>query len=128
MPIYIITGIFIIIKEVFIYIINTSTKTGIVYSYKVLVIIGASLILQVTYLVAIIKVKPEEIFSITSIINISQIGSTIITFFLANIIFQNMGFIKLRNTLIKRGFSTKELRGTLAGIKSIILISNNSNI
>ena len=45
MPIYIITGIFIIIRGVLIYTINTSTKTGIVYSYEVLVVIRASLIL-----------------------------------------------------------------------------------
>jgi hypothetical protein len=34
----------------------------------------------------------------------------------------------LRNTLIGRGFSTEELRGTLAGAKSIILAGNNPNI
>jgi hypothetical protein len=45
MPIYIIVGVFIIIKGVLIYIINVSTKTSVVYSYKVLIAIGASLIL-----------------------------------------------------------------------------------
>jgi hypothetical protein len=39
-----------------------------------------------------------------------------------------MGFIKLRNAFIKRGFSTKELRSAFIGIKSIILTSNNPNI
>jgi hypothetical protein len=45
MSIYIIISVFIIIREVFIYIINTSTNINIVYSYKVLVIIKASLLL-----------------------------------------------------------------------------------
>jgi len=87
MLIYIITSVFIIIKRVLIHTINTNTKTGVVYSYKVLVIIGASLILQVTYLVAIIKVKLKEIFGAISIINVSQIRSAIIILSFANIIF-----------------------------------------
>jgi hypothetical protein len=45
MPIYIITGVFIIIRGVLIYTINTSTNTGTVYGYEVLVVIRASLLL-----------------------------------------------------------------------------------
>jgi len=45
MLIYIITSVFIIIRGVLIYTVNTSTKTGVVYGYKVLVAIRASLIL-----------------------------------------------------------------------------------
>jgi hypothetical protein len=45
MPIYIIASVFIIIKRVLIHTINASIKTGVVYSYKVLVAIGASLAL-----------------------------------------------------------------------------------
>jgi hypothetical protein len=87
MPIYIITSVFITIKGVLIHTVNASTKTGAIYSYKVLVAIKASLALQVAYLIAIIKVKLKEIFSATSIINVLQIGSATITLFLANIIF-----------------------------------------
>jgi hypothetical protein len=43
--IYIITSVFIIIRGVLMYTINTSTKTGVVYSYEVLVVIGAGLVL-----------------------------------------------------------------------------------
>lgn len=39
-----------------------------------------------------------------------------------------MGFIKLGDALARRGFSTKELRGALAGAKSTILASNNPNV
>jgi hypothetical protein len=87
MLIYIIASVFITIKRVLMHTININTKTGVVYSYKVLIAIGASLILQVTYLVAIIKVKLKEIFGATSIINVLQIGSAIIAHSLANIIF-----------------------------------------
>jgi hypothetical protein len=50
--------------------VNTSTNTGAVYGYEVLVAIGAGLSLQVTYSVAVI-----EIFGATSVMNVSQIGS-----------------------------------------------------
>jgi hypothetical protein len=70
MPIYIIASVFIIIKGVFIYIINASIKTGAIYSYKVLVAIKASLALQIAYLIAIIKVELKEIFSAISVINV----------------------------------------------------------
>jgi hypothetical protein len=70
MLIYIITSVFITIKEVLIHTINASIKTSAVYSYKVLVAIKASLALQVAYLIAIIKVKLKEIFSATSIISL----------------------------------------------------------
>jgi len=87
MPIYIIASVFITIGGVLMHTINTSTNTGAVYSYKVLVAIGASLLLQVAYLIAIIKVKLKDIFGATSVINVSQIGSATITLSLANIIF-----------------------------------------
>jgi hypothetical protein len=45
MPIYIITSVFIIIRGALIYTINTSTNTGTVYDYEVLVVIRASLLL-----------------------------------------------------------------------------------
>jgi hypothetical protein len=52
------------------YTVDTSTNTSIVYGYKVLVVIRAGLLLQVVYLVAIIKVKLEEVFSAIGVINV----------------------------------------------------------
>jgi hypothetical protein len=60
--------------------------------------------------------------------NVSQIRSATIALSLANIIFQNVRFIKLRNALVGRGFSAEELRGALAGAKSTILAGNNPNV
>jgi hypothetical protein len=71
MPIYIITSVFIIIRGALIYTVSTNTKTGVIYGYEVLVAIRASLVLQVAYLVAIVKVKLEEIFGITGVVNVS---------------------------------------------------------
>jgi hypothetical protein len=101
MLIYIIASVFIAIRRVFMHTVNASTKTGAIYSYKVLVAIKASLALQVAYLIAIIKVKLKEIFSATGIINVLQIKSATIALSLANIIFQNVGFIKLRDAFIR---------------------------
>ncbi len=128
MPIYIIASVFMTIRGVLMHTIDTSTKTGAIYGYEVLVAIGASLALQIAYSVAIIEVKPEEIFGATGVMNVSQIGSATIALSLANIIFQNIGFIKLRDALAGQGFSAEELRGALAGAKSTILTSNNPNV
>lgn len=121
MPIYMIAGVFIAIGGTFIYTVNASTKTGVIYGYEVLVAIGVGLVLQVAYSVATVKVKREEIFGATGVMNVSQTGSTAIALSLVNIIFQNVGFIKLRDTLAGRGFSAEELRGALVGAKSTIL-------
>jgi MFS family permease len=128
MPLYIIAGVFMTIGGVLMHTVDASTKTGAVYGYEVLVAIGAGLALQVAYSVAVIEVKPEEIFGATGVMNVSQIGSAAIALSLANIIFQNVGFIKLRDALAGRGFSAEELRGALAGAKSTILAGDNPNV
>lgn len=128
MPIYIIAGVFMTIGGALMHTVDANTKTGAIYGYEVLVAIGVGLALQVAYSVAIVKVKPEEIFGTTSVMNVSQIGSAAIALSLANIIFQNVGFIKLRDTLVGRGFSSEELRGALAGAKSIILVGDDLNV
>jgi MFS family permease len=128
MPIYIIAGVFMTIGGVLMHTVDASTKTGAVYGYEVLVAIGAGLALQVAYSVAVIEVKPEEIFGATGVMNVSQIGSAAIALSLANIVFQNVGFIKLRDALAGRGFSAEELRGALAGAKSTILAGDDPNV
>jgi hypothetical protein len=74
------------------------------------------------------KVKLKEIFGATSVMNVLQIGSAAIALSLANIIFQNVEFIKLEDAFAGRGFSAKKLRGALAGAKSTILASNDLNV
>ncbi|KAF4634581.1 hypothetical protein G7Y89_g3528 [Cudoniella acicularis] len=128
MPIYIIAGVFMTIGGVLMHTVDASTNTGAVYGYEVLVAIGAGLSLQVAYSVAVMKVKPEEVFGATGVMNVSQIGSAAIALSLANIIFQNVGFIKLRDALTGRSFSAEELRGALAGAKSTILASDDPNV
>jgi hypothetical protein len=128
MPIYIIASVFITIKGVLIHTVNASTKTGAIYGYEGLITIGANLALQITYLIVIIKVKLKEIFGITGVMNVSQIGSATIALSLANIIFQNMRFIKLRDALARRGFNIKELKGALASAKSTILVNDDPNV
>ncbi|KAH8586640.1 hypothetical protein B0O99DRAFT_695312 [Bisporella sp. PMI_857] len=128
MPIYIIASIFITIRKALMHTVNAKTKTGAIYGYEVLVTVGAGLALQVAYLVAVVKVKPENIFGATSVMNISQIGSAAIALSLANIIFQNVKFTKLKDTLAGRGFSAEKLRGAFASAKSTILAGNDPNV
>ena len=128
MPIYIIAGVFMTIGGALMHSVDANTKTGAIYCYEVMVAIGAGLALQVAYSVAVAKVKPEEMFGATGVMNVAQIGSTAIALSLADIIFQNVGFIKLRGALAGRGFSAEELRGVLAGAKSTILAGDDPDI
>lgn len=102
--------------------VDSNTATGAIYGYEVLVAIGCGIALQAAYSVAVVKVKPTEIQGAIGIMNVAQIGSTAIALSIANIIFQNVGYIRLRDALQGRGFSPEELRGALAGAKSRILV------
>ena len=101
--------------------VDSHTATSNIYGYEVLVGIGAGISLQAAYSVAVVKVKPHEIPGAIGVMNVAQIGSTAIALSIANIIFQNVGFIKLRDALNGKGFSDGELRSALAGAKSTIL-------
>jgi MFS family permease len=128
MPLYVIGGIFMTIGGALMHTVDAGTSTSAIYGYEVLVAIGAGIPLQVAYSVAVVKVKPEEIQGAIGVMNVAQIGSTAIALSLANIIFQNVGFIKLRDTLAGRGFSAEDLRGALAGAKSTILAGDDPNV
>jgi hypothetical protein len=128
MPIYIIAGIFMTIGGALMHTVDANTKSGVIYGYNVLIAIGAGLALQVAYSVAVVKVKPEEIFGAIGIMNVSQIGSAAIALSLANIIFQKVGYTKLTEAFADRDFSAEELRDALAGAKSAFFAGNDSHV
>jgi hypothetical protein len=53
--------------------------------------------------------------------NVAQIGSVAISLTIAGAIFQNIGFIYLKDALLEYNFSDAELRAALAGAQSAIL-------
>lgn len=122
MPFYVIAGVFITIGGSLMHaIIEPDTPASRIYGFEVLVAIGCGIGLQIMYAVAVVIVKPEEIMGAIGIMNTAQIGSTAIALSIANAIFQNVGFINLRDALAGRGFVDEQIRGALAGAKSAIL-------
>jgi hypothetical protein len=121
MPFYIISGVFIVIGGPLMHTITLTTSTSAIYGYEVLVAIGTGISMQTAYSVAVAVVQPKEIQGAIGIMNVAQIGGSTIALSIANAVFQNVGFNKLRDSLAKFGFSDAQLRGALAGAQSHLL-------
>lgn len=106
--------------------VNVTTNTSAIYGYEVLMAVGAGLTMQVAYSVAVVKVKKHDIQNAIGFINVAQIGTIAITLSIAASIFQNKGYINLKDALQGYGFSEQELRGALAGAQSAVLMSGDS--
>lgn len=123
-PLYIVGGIFMTVGGALMNTVTSSTPTSAIYGYTVLVAIGAGIPLQAAYSVAVLKVRTSEISGAIGVMNVAQIGSTAIALSLANVIFQNVGFLRLRDALSGRAYEEGEIRGALAGAKSRILLED----
>jgi hypothetical protein len=84
--------------------------------------------MQVAYSVVAAKVKPNEIQIAIGFINVAQIGSIAIGLSISSSIFQNVGFIKLRDALEQFHLPDNELRAALGGAKSAIYASGQTQI
>ena len=121
MPFYVLTGVFIVIGGSLMHTVDAQTSVSKIYAFEVLTAIGAGIGMQLHYVVAVAIVKPSEIMGAIGIMNTAQIGTTAIALSIANSLFQNIGFINLRDALAGRGFSEHEIRGALAGANSAVL-------
>ncbi|KAN0090117.1 MFS general substrate transporter [Hyaloscypha variabilis] len=124
-PLYILSGIFILIGASLMHTIKVSTSTSAIYGYEVLMAIGIGLIMQTAYSVSVTKVKPHDIQNAIGFINVGQIGTMAIALSIAASIFQNRGLINLKEALDGYGFSEQELRGALAGVQSAVLMGGD---
>lgn len=106
--------------------VDLSTHTSAIYGYEVLMAIGAGITMQIAYSVAVVKVKSHDIQNAIGFINVAQIGTIAISLSIAASIFQNRGYINLRDALQGYGFSEQELRGALAGAQSAVLMGGDS--
>lgn len=63
----------------------------------------------------------EVILTKDRLVNVAQSGSIAIALGIAGSIFQNVGYINLRNALAPYNFTEAELRSALGGVQSVIL-------
>jgi Major Facilitator Superfamily len=120
-PLYIISGVFLIIGGSLMHTIDISTSTSKIYGYEVLMAIGTGTIMQIAYAVAVAKVKQHDVQNAIGFINVGQIGTLAISLSIAASVFQNRGYINLREALEGYGFTEQDLRGALAGAQSALL-------
>jgi hypothetical protein len=125
-PFYIISGVLLIVGGSLMHTVDLNTKTSAIYGYEVLMAIGAGITMQIAYSVAVVKVKSHDIQNAIGFINVAQIGTIAISLSIAASIFQNRGYINLRDALQGYGFSEQELRGALAGAQSAVLMGGDS--
>lgn len=119
-------GVLILIGGCLMHTVTPETSPTRIYGYEVLVAAGAGLSFQTAYAIVVVKVKPVEVPAVIGFINIAQLGSVTIALSIAGNIYQNVGFIELRNTLVQYNFSNTELRDALGGATSAILGSQGS--
>ncbi|KAH7313140.1 major facilitator superfamily domain-containing protein [Rhexocercosporidium sp. MPI-PUGE-AT-0058] len=126
MPFYAVAGVFLIIGGSLMFTVDSTTSKSSIYGYEVLMAIGAGLTMQVAYSVAPAAVEEEDIQGAIGLINVAQIGTTAIALSIASCLFQNIGFIKLRDALVDYDFTAAELRSALGGAQSAILAGGDA--
>jgi hypothetical protein len=124
-PLYVISGVFLLIGSSLMHTIHIGTATGAIYGYEVLAAIGIGATMQVAYSVSVAKVKHHDTQNAIGFINVAQIGTMAIALSIAASIFQNRGLINLKEALQGYGFSEQELRGALAGAQSAVLMGGD---
>ncbi|KAF8851688.1 MFS general substrate transporter [Acephala macrosclerotiorum] len=127
-PFYLATGVFCLVGGALMHGIDVHTSVGKIYGYEILLAIGSGLTMQVAYSVAVAKVPKEDAQNAIGFINTAQIGTIAISLSIAASIFQNRGYINLRDALQGFGFTEDELRGALSGIQSAVLKGGNADV
>lgn len=120
-PLYTTAGVFVIIAGSLMHTIDINTSTNAIYGYEVLLAIGTGAAMQIAYAISVAKVKQHDVQNAIGFINVAQIGTLAVSLSIAGSVFQNRGFINLREALDGYGFSEQELRGALSGAQSAVL-------
>jgi hypothetical protein len=128
MPWYIPGGIFMLVGGSLMYTIDTSSTAAVIYGFEILIAIGSGLSGQIGYSIAAAKVKPGEVPAAIGFMNVAQIGSVAISLSIAGAIFQNIGFINLKDALLEYNFSNAQLRAALSGAQSAILAHGDEKV
>lgn len=127
-PLYFVSGILIIVGSALMHTVKASTSKSNIYGYQVLVAVGAGLVVQTAYSVGAVKVKTHEIPSVIGFMNVAQIGTAALALSIADCIFQNVGFIEVRNALSGYGFNAAQIRSALAGSESAVISGGNPTV
>ncbi|KAI9845953.1 MAG: hypothetical protein M1838_001502 [Thelocarpon superellum] len=120
-PWYFPAAVLMIVGGALMYRVTSTTPTGAIYGFEILIAVGVGLIFQTGYNVAAAKVDPVDVPASIGFINVAQIGSIAIALSISGALFQNLGYSYLREALAGHDFSEDVLRSALAGAESVVL-------
>ncbi|KAF2011453.1 MFS general substrate transporter [Aaosphaeria arxii CBS 175.79] len=103
---------------------DRSTSNAAIYGYSVLLALGTGFTQQAAYSVAAVK-APNHVSDAIGFINTAQIGSVVVALTFTSLIFQNVGFHKVKDALSGLGFGDHEIRAALGGARSRIFESDS---
>ncbi|MCJ1397467.1 hypothetical protein MMC11_000660 [Xylographa trunciseda] len=123
MPVYALSGVFMIIGGSLMYTITASSPSAHIYGYSVLIAIGAGITLQTGYSISTVKVDVHDITNAISLLNVAQIGSIVIALVISGQVFQSLAYQNLLAVLDGQGFSDTEVHAAIAGTQSAVFAS-----
>ncbi|PNP44256.1 hypothetical protein TGAMA5MH_03862 [Trichoderma gamsii] len=100
--------------------IKTSTSQGVIYGILVLLGFGSGLTFSMGFSVSTLKVKPSDIGNVVSFQDICQLGSSTIVLVIAGQVFQSRATANLEHVLARKGFSSADIQGAVAGAQSTL--------
>jgi hypothetical protein len=108
--------------------IDATTAQARVYGYEILIAAGSGLTFQNAYAIAAAKVAKEDKKSAIGFINVAQMGSTAIALSIAGSLYENIGFIFLKENLGQFGLPDPAIRSALAGLDSPLLVTASGQV
>ncbi|KAF2258267.1 MFS general substrate transporter [Lojkania enalia] len=126
-PWYLASGIFNTVGgALFFATLNPYTSTGAIYGYSILLALGTGLAQQAAYSVASVK-APNYVSDAIGFINSAQVGSVVVALTLTSLIFQNVGFNRVKNALTGLDLDDEVIRAALGGAKSSLFEEGTLN-
>jgi hypothetical protein len=125
---YLVGGSLTLIGASLLHTINTTTPSGRIYGYEILVAAGSGLVWQLAYAIALVKAPPKDSTKALGFINLAQIGTTALSLAIAGSLFQNLGFDELKRAFAGYPYPDDYLRSALAGRISPVFSSNDETV
>jgi hypothetical protein len=125
---YLVGGCLIVIGSSLLHTISTTTPSGQIYGYEIMVAAGIGLIWQNAYAIALAKASRKDSSKALGFINLAQLGTISITLAIAGSLFQNLGFHELQKAFAGYPYPDDYLRSALAGCISPVFSSADENV
>lgn len=132
MPWFLASGILITIGSALMFTIDATTSPAKVYGYSILMAVGSGLTTQMAYSVGPLKLATNPAWGrvmipdLIGFMNTAQIGSIVHALAISSAVFQNLAFRNLKSSLGPMGFTDSQLRQTISGLKSEVLVNSTS--